>query len=192
MDNLSEMTHREQQPTLAANSLPSEWVDRLFVRFSQMYGNKFISQIGGDIAGTKRAWADGLHGISGYEIADGLKACLRSDWPPTLPEFRSMCRQPRDPETAFRRAAEILGREPIDWKGDAVLYWTVRDVSSYEVRSLPYSAIKRRWEKALREFEDEPSLPPPPEPLLSLPVLPASKEVSRAGVDQLKKIVGMQ
>jgi hypothetical protein len=174
------------------NSLPSEWVDRLFIRFSQMYGNKFTSQIAADIAGTKRAWADGLYGISGFEIADGLNHCLRSEWPPTLPEFRAMCRQPRDPESAFRRATDILSREPIDWKGDAVLYWTVRDISSYDVRSMPYSAIKRRWEKSLREFEDERHLPAPPEPLLSLPILPAPKEVSRAGVNQLKKIMGMQ
>ena len=172
-------------------SLSAEWIDRLFIRFNQMFGNKFTSQIAADIAGTKRAWADGLAGFTGAEIARGLTASLDAAWPPSLPEFRAMCRPRRDPEVEFRRAANILGKDPVDWKGDSVLYWTVRDVTPYDVRTLPYHAIKRRWDAALSEFESETHLPAPPEPLLSLPILPADRETSKRGIDALKAIVGM-
>lgn len=62
---------------------------------ASMYGHKFITNFGTSDDGT---WLAGLQGFDKKQLATGLAACLkRSDpWPPTLPEFRALCRaQPR-------------------------------------------------------------------------------------------------
>lgn len=70
-----------------------------------IYGHKWTSSYGLDDADD--TWLRGLGGITPSEIAAGLSACvLRADpWPPTLPEFRAMCRPPADtrPNAAMYR-----------------------------------------------------------------------------------------
>lgn len=147
----------------------------------------------GDISSAKKTWGEGLYGLRREEIIHGMNTIMKGGmaWAPSLPEFRALCRPKREPESEFSRAANILGSDPVDWGGDAVLYWTVQAVGSYEVRSKPYSAMKAKWCQALRDFEGECSLPAPPEPRLSLPVLPSTKEVARANLAAAKAAIGM-
>lgn len=41
-----------------------------------------------------RTWASGLRGLTGDQIANGLRECVDcgESWPPTLPEFVKMCK----------------------------------------------------------------------------------------------------
>lgn len=57
-----------------------------------IYGHKWASAYGETDADD--TWARGLHDVSPQQLAAGLHACLwRTDpWPPTLPEFISMCK----------------------------------------------------------------------------------------------------
>lgn len=65
-----------------------------------MYGHKWTSSmgesavIGGMLIDVASTWASGLRGVSGNQIAEGLRACMnRSDtWPPSLPEFVALCK----------------------------------------------------------------------------------------------------
>lgn len=183
-------------PSLKA--LPSAWIDRLFQRLDQAYPGRWLNSIG-DLQATKDTWATGLCDMSGDEIARGLSACLHNfpKWPPSLPEFRQCCRPPRDPEQAFRAAANILGRDPIDWKGDAVLFWTVQAVGAYDVRQRPYEGtLKARWADALRDAEHEhatnglPMPPAPPAGLIEEKPTPADVAHARFGAikQQLKGV----
>ena len=148
-------------------------IDRLFTRMTEMYGHQWLEYVdaaGGQDAATK-VWQTGLAGITPEEMRRGIGACLMSGkpWPPALPEFRELCRPPRDAEYEFERAAFILGCQPINWNGDAVLYAAVRDVGAFDVRVRPYiGTMRTRWEKALRRAEEARDLPAPPEPPLGL------------------------
>lgn len=159
----------EAPPATPSTVMPSAWVDRLFSRLVEIYGPKWLDYV--EVAGgpepVAKLWAAGLHGLLPEEIKRGLYACMTNGkaWVPTVGEFRALCRPPRDAEAEFKRAALILGHQPIDWQGDAVLFATVRAVGSFEVRSLPYTGnLKARWERALREAEQADRLPKPPEP----------------------------
>lgn len=67
----------------------------LWVRMAEIYGHRWTSAYGDDpdADGAAGTWAKGLSGVTGTQLADGLKACVvASDpWPPTLPAFRAMC-----------------------------------------------------------------------------------------------------
>jgi len=72
---------------------------------TEIYGHKWTSHYGeADIEGT---WARGLADMSGQELKAGFIACLNSGeaWPPSLPEFRVMCRpvkEKRENAAAYR------------------------------------------------------------------------------------------
>lgn len=71
----------------------------LWERMSHLYGHKWTSVYGesayssDNLTDVAMTWASGLRGVSGDQIAIGLRRCCDSGeaWPPTLPEFRAMC-----------------------------------------------------------------------------------------------------
>ena len=58
---------------------------------AEIYGHKWTSAYGDKPVDT---WVDGLRDIEPLEIAKGLEGCLLNGdgWPPSLPEFRQLCR----------------------------------------------------------------------------------------------------
>ena len=58
---------------------------------AEIYGHKWTSAYGEKPVDT---WVDGLGDMAPQEIANGLQACLVNGdpWPPSLPEFRQLCR----------------------------------------------------------------------------------------------------
>ena len=104
---------------------PARAIWELWARMTAIYGHRWTSaygdqpwptdpatgQVAGEGAGT--TWRDGLADFSHDAIRAGLGRCLdrASGWPPTLPEFRELCRpQPEelgipDEESAFAEAA---------------------------------------------------------------------------------------
>ena len=70
---------------------------RLIAKMRALYGRKFDQQWQGvDPQTLAETFADGLQGLTAAELACGVNALMRHDWPPTVPEFRRMC-QPVDP-----------------------------------------------------------------------------------------------
>jgi hypothetical protein len=59
-----------------------------------IYGHRWVSSYGENPAGLGGdTWAAGLSDLPGVALARGIEACIAAadPWPPTLPEFRSMC-----------------------------------------------------------------------------------------------------
>ena len=62
----------------------------LFAKLQGRYGTKFVAQFEGIERVAMDEWAQGLSGITGEQIATGLRL-WQEDWPPSLPEFRNAC-----------------------------------------------------------------------------------------------------
>lgn len=69
----------------------------------EIYGHKWSSQYG-QSRSAMDTWQRGLKDLTRDELGTGLRALLsRADpWPPSLPEFRQLCRPPA-PEPAHVR-----------------------------------------------------------------------------------------
>lgn len=85
-------------PTLPANpsASPEFLVDRLFRRLHAMYGKHWLDLwVGAPMAEVKAEWARTLTGVSPEALKMALDALLKQGkaFPPSLPEFVSLCRQ---------------------------------------------------------------------------------------------------
>ena len=76
-------------------ALPESWVSRIFDHMSGLYGSKFSDLWrGSDLATVQRLWAEKLAGFAPMPkaIKSALDALDDKPFPPTLPEFLSLCR----------------------------------------------------------------------------------------------------
>lgn len=76
-------------------SLPESWVNRIFQRLTLVYGRDFLSRYEGQDLGAVRAgWGEELTGFQ--QAPDAIKFALEilpSDKPPTVLQFRDLCRK---------------------------------------------------------------------------------------------------
>ena len=88
-----------QQP----GELPRQIIDLIWLRMTEIYGHKWTSSYGeADSDGT---WAKCLADLGYEDLKRGFKACMTNGepWPPSLPEFRAMCKPAhRENEAAYR------------------------------------------------------------------------------------------
>jgi len=84
-------------------------VEEIFRRLSGWYGEKFVAMWRNcDEQNVKESWCLGLGGLSAEEIAVGLNSCRDTKpWPPTLPEFRMLCRPSEG--AAYRKPDWLAG-----------------------------------------------------------------------------------
>jgi len=145
------------------------------------YGKKFTDQWGGaDTDELIAHWAREMATYTGAEIKRGLAAMESRDWPPTLPEFKKMCRAPLDALVAYyeavagvqARAAGAFGK----WSHPAV-YWAAMPLA-FDLGSQTYSQIKPRWERAIYEQMDKSEWPEIPNAMLALNA-PGASQPSR-------------
>lgn len=77
--------------------LPEKAVSQLFVRLTSIYPHRWASQFRSAemLEAAKREWAFELGEFSREDIGRALHMAKRQyiDWPPTLPQFRALCRQ---------------------------------------------------------------------------------------------------
>ena len=116
-----------------------------------IYGHRWVSSFGDDPTGMGGdTWAVGLSGLSGQQLAEGLRSCVASSdpWPPTLPEFRAMC---------FGIPSLVAVRAEINGKADrtpfAILVWQRLD--SYQFKQVSAKDAERMLRDAYddaREF----------------------------------------
>jgi len=73
--------------------LPSDWVDRIFARMAVRYGAHWLRLWEGvDITAVKADWAETLSGFTADDIAYAIDH-LPSERPPTVGQFRDLCRR---------------------------------------------------------------------------------------------------
>lgn len=176
----------------STTALPETWVERLFERMLLDYGKKFSDQWGGADTDTLIAhWSRELAGYSGAELKRGLDALATRDWPPTLPEFKKLCRRPLDETTAYYEAvAGVQARaagEYGKWSHPAI-YWAAMPLA-FDLGSQTFSQIKSRWEAALHQQLDKAEWPEIPQPMIALPP-PGKTKTSRAEASQRLRELG--
>lgn len=83
----------------SSNLPPLEWIRRIMLRLHAIYGNR-AKQMWGDIAEQEllNTWREYLGGFTGDDIRRAIDTCARAytEFPPTLPQFVSMCRDARN------------------------------------------------------------------------------------------------
>ncbi len=94
------------------NALPDTRIDRLFMRFSVLYGKHWADMWAGiPIDQVKAAWAHELARFSNEQLGAGLKAVGK--FPPTLPEFVALCKPQSVPPAHRFLLPDRSPREPI-------------------------------------------------------------------------------
>lgn len=128
-------------------SLPLPWVDRIFEKLTLVYGQAFLRRWQDiDLNAVKSDWCHELAGFAEHPqaISYGLQN-LPADKPPTVLEFRALCRKapeaevPRLPEPKadpVRVAAELERLAPVRAAASREvpgrLDWARRIVARYE------------------------------------------------------------
>lgn len=142
-------------------SLPSSWTERIFAKLTVTYGQRFLGLYAGvDLQAVKDDWGHELRAYA--QSPDALKhalSILPVDKPPTVLEFRQLCRSapqyvtqqlpaPRTPPPPrMREAVATIGQDKCDSK-----QWA-RDLKEREQRDPKglTSAQRWMWREALGE-----------------------------------------
>lgn len=124
----------------------------VLTRLRAMYGDSFDRKwCGVPLADMTDTWAAGLAGISGQELAAGLRAAAASKWPPTLPEFGAMCQPWRDPQAGYEMAQWLMRQriagQQADWP--AVWLWAAARRLGGDLLALPWGKAAGKWEAAV-------------------------------------------
>jgi hypothetical protein len=158
-----------------------DWIERLLDKMLLDYGKKFTDQWGGiDPDKLIAHWSRELAGYLPAELRRGYEALAGRDWPPSLPEFKRMCRPAVDGLVAYYEAVEgVRARERGEmgtWSHPAIFWASVK--LAFDLKSLSYSSIKDRWEVALATEMDKGQWAEIPQPSLALPA-PGKTHLSR-------------
>ena len=137
------------------SALPEHWIAKLFDRFEAFYGD---------------------------EIALGVKACRGAKFPPTLPEFRQLCRPPIDFEQAYAEAVEQmrLREDGKDRWSHPSVFWAAVTIGSFDLRNCAWKVVEARWRKVLQAELDKGEWQPIPPRAVALPPPPESKATREA------------
>jgi len=169
------------------------WIEKLFDRMISHYGNKFLDMWRDiDLQGVKATWAHELGKLSRDEIARGANALSGQEWPPTLPQFISLCRVKINPLSAYYEAINGLAArdrgEIGEWSHPAV-FWASVKVGAFDLKNQPYAAIRARWDAAFDEEMAKGQWVAIPEPMVALPAPAlASKEVAERYIAETQVI----
>ena len=174
-------------------ALPDLWIERLFQRMEDRFGDLWANRYGSFPRDrVKRTWAEDLADLTPEEMARGVDASKASKFPPTLPEFRALCRPPIDFEEAFHEAVQQMhARESGDdrWSHPAV-FWAAATIGSFDMRNGSWTTLEKRWKKLFKAELDKGEWQPVPERALSLPAPAPTKEDREAAERMLRSMGG--
>ena len=115
------------------------------------YGKRFLDQWANvEPDALKAHWAQQLATLNELELKRGLQRLDQCTWPPTLPEFRQLCRAAQDYEAAFYEAVREMHRRRNgldEWSEPAVFWAAVRMGNDLGAR--PYEQLRNRWREAV-------------------------------------------
>lgn len=125
----------------------------MFHKMLLEYGKKFTDQWGGaDTDELIAHWAHELAGYTGPEIKRGLAGLDSREWPPTLPEFKKMCRPPVNEMTGYYEAIaglEARGKGEFGTWTHPAIYWAANFLR-VDLMSQTYAQVKDRWNAILK------------------------------------------
>jgi hypothetical protein len=166
---------------------PKEVIERLFARFSLLYGARLTREwLGNAAEDVKRTWARELAGIPERDLIRGMES-LRlherfRDWIPNAMQFAALCRPVMDPDAAFFEATRLWPSRT-GWSNPAI-YWAALSIGN-AVRSQPYAAIKAAWREAYMRALENPKPLPAEAPQPKLEARKATKEEIDAAAERV-------
>ena len=136
------------------------------------YGDLWASRYGAfPRSRVKATWAEDLADLSRDELARGVAACKSARFPPTLAEFRSLCRPPIDFESAFVEAVQQMAARESGgdrWSCPAI-FWAAVTIGSFDLRNATWGTIEKRWSKVFQAELDKGEWQPVPARAIALP-----------------------
>lgn len=89
--------------------IPDSWIDKIFDKLTMVYGHQFIGRWSGlDLTKVKADWAHELDGLERRPHAIGYALeHLNPESPPTVLQFREICRRAPDPKPQALPAPEV-------------------------------------------------------------------------------------
>jgi len=182
------------QLSTSTEPLPMPWIEKLFDRMISLYGNKFLDMWRDiDLHSVKQTWANELGKLSRDDVARGANALSQQEWPPTLPQFISLCKVKINSLSGYYEAINgLVARERGEigeWSHPAI-FWASVKVGAFDLKNQGYAAIKGRWEAAFEEEMAKGQWAAIPEPMIALPQLTnaASKEVAERYIAETQVI----
>jgi hypothetical protein len=174
------------QLSTSTEPLSTAWIERLFDRMISLYGNKFLDMWRDiDLQGVKQTWAHELGKLSRDDVARGANALSQQEWPPTLPQFISLCKVKINALSGYYEAINGLAArergEIGEWSHPAI-FWASVKVGAFDLKNQGYAAIKGRWEAAFEEEMAKGQWAAIPEPMIALP--PPTNAASREVADR--------
>ena len=141
----------------------------------------------------KKRWGEALSGFSVREVRQGLAACMEKPWPPTLPEFLTLCRQKPDYEALFRKAQNqaYKRRYGTDEWDSPLLFWAAYRMGTEDMVNLSWEKAKARWIKVIDELLPQAdTLAPVPKKAPAIAYAPVQKsEAIRERLAKLKQML---
>lgn len=135
---------------------PIGLINQLFKKMSVAYGASFLDKWANvDSAALKQQWAEDLAGLTVEQIEAGF-ARRPAKFPPDSKEFALLCNPPLDLEAQFHIAVKQmqLRKEGRDNWPNAALFYAATEIGS-DLLSQPYVHLKRRWEAALYQAQED-------------------------------------
>ena len=141
----------------SSQDVPIAWVDRIFQEMSAAYGSLFSDRWkDSNLLEVKGYWQAKLRGYSTKELRRGLDAM--GTFPPTLPEFLSLCRPKPNYSASYAEAQRLHGR--LDGWSDCSVFWAAREIGAHDLKTKEYRDIEGRWKDCIdRAFEERKPIP---------------------------------
>lgn len=142
----------------------------------------------------KQVWAHGLNGYMISEIEFGLESIGK--YPPSLAEFKLLCRPALDLERAYLEAVEQmqLRKDGRDKWSSPVIYWAAASMGN-DLQNHPYQSLEKRWAKAVSETRDKirkgllPDQVPRRLEALPMPGKATSREEARKNIAKINQMI---
>lgn len=185
MSNLSEISPANQ--SRLPDRIPDSWIEKIFLKMESRYGSLWADRYGALPRNqVKSDWAEDLAGFTGEELRKGLEACKTLKFPPTLPEFLTLCRPVLDGRAEWAEACEqmrirLQGEQKDHWSRPEV-YWAAVNIGWYDLNSQGWDQIKTRWSNAVANARRD-EIPPY---RAQLPA-PGQQSISREDAEQRVK-----
>ena len=179
------LTSTEPSPAL------QEFMVTIFDEFYLDYGKKFTDMWGGvDPEKFRMHWSRQLIGYTPRELKRGYAESKKLDWPPSLPQFKKLCRPDIDPLVAYYEAMEGCQQrakgEIGTWSHPAI-FWAAVPIA-YDLLNQSYSQMKARWEAAFKSEMEKGQWAEITKPVLAIAPPPKTKEANREAGKVLKQI----
>ena len=162
------------------SALPEKLMNTLFERMEDRYGDLWANRYGAfPRVRVMKTWGEDLADLSPEEFIRGCQASKSLKFPPTLPEFRALCRPPIDFESTFVEAVQqMAARETGNdrWSSPAV-FWAAVTIGSFDLRNGSWSMLEKRWRKVFQAELDKGEWQPVPVRAVAFPApVPTAKD----------------